>query len=330
VEALALTPSESALLGPDHPFLNYGRWRAFAITRGSVPGSRVVASIDPRQQQRGEPVGCIGFIGEADAVRGARDMERVMAAALAWLRGEGARTIRCPVQFSTWFAHRAMTAGYPEQGGRPAFALEPTNGPALIEALAACGFTPAAQAVSCLVPHDALIEGARPALERLQAAGLRDRPLELTRLDAELATLRDLACAIFEGSWAFSGISLEEFDSLYRPFAQMVDPELVRVLESPSGEALGFSFAVPEDLRNPDGGGVVIKTLGLLPTALRRYPGAGLGLIALTHRIARDRGHSYAIHALMARDGAAHRVSMRWGTVIRSYATFERELGSPP
>ncbi len=323
---LALTPLEAALLRTDHPFLRHGRWRAFVLSRDGQPRARAVASVDPRQRSRGAPVGCIGFLHGAAAADSAPDIARVMTAALDWLRAQGASTIRCPVQFSTWFGHRAVTDGFPGSGGRSTFVLEPANGPALIEALTTCDFAPAAEAVSCVVPHDALIDGARPAVQRLRGAGLRDRPLALDRLDTELATLRHLATAIFERSWGFSGISPEEFDALYRPFAQTVDPELVRVLESPRGEAVGFAFAVPEDLRRPGTGGVVIKTLGVLPAALRRYPGAGLGLIALTHHAARDRGHSYAIHALMARDGAAHRVSMRWGSVVRSYATFEREL----
>jgi hypothetical protein len=67
-----------------------------------------------------------------------------------------------------------------------------------------------------------------------------------------------------------------------------------------------------------------VKTLGVLAEARRRHPGAGAGLTALIHQAARDRGYVGGIHALMAHGSMAHRLSMKWGTQIRSYATFER------
>jgi hypothetical protein len=113
---------------------------------------------------------------------------------------------------------------------------------------------------------------------------------------------------------------------MYRPLAPLIDPELVRILETPAGTAIGFGFAIPGDPRQGPSAGFVVKTLGLRDDALSRYPGVGAGLTALIHEAAREKGYTTGIHALMAQGSMAHRLSNRWGRLLRSYATFERAL----
>jgi hypothetical protein len=234
--------------------------------------------------------------------------------------------IRCPVQLSTWYGHRTVTDGFPNSGGAPAFLLEPRSDRALVDLLLAGDFAPAHRAVSYVVDPDTVIAGSRPALDRLCRAGLVDRPIRAAVLEDELRLLHRLSLGIFRGSWGFSEISFEEFGAMYRPLARMADLELVRVLETDAGDPLGFAFAMPSDPASPGSGPFIVKSLGLIPEAARRYPGAGVGLTALIHGAARDRGHLGGIHALMAEDSMAHRLSMRWGTRLRSYATFARGL----
>lgn len=350
----AWSPGELALLAPDHPFLAFGEWRAFAAVRGGGVVARMVASIDPRQRTVDGPVGCIGFVdlaagvprstGDARSAGNARSagvdrsngvcgpaaartaFDQVLAAAAGWLRRRGVRVVRGPVQLSTWYGHRAMTDGLPDEGGVPAFPLEPRNGRGLVQALDAGGFRPAHRGVSCLVRSDAVIESAGPVLDRLRRAGFRDRALRPDAIADELALLHRLSGDIFRESWGFSGVSLAEFAALYRPAARLTDPELVRFAMDGDGGPLGFVFALPAAPRAADGAGFVLKTLGLLPEARRRFPGSGAALAALIHRTAIERGLRDGVHALMADGSPAHRTSLRWGTWIRSYATFERAL----
>jgi hypothetical protein len=324
---LSLSPGEAALLAPDHPFLQHGEWRAFAGFERGTLGARLVASIDPRQSSNGMVVGCIGFATASDegtpAPRGPATA-RVLAAALGWLRGRRVSAIRCPVQFSTWYGHRAITDGFPDQEGAPAFFLEPRSDRGLVDLLLANGFVPAHRAVSYAVDPEAVIGSARSTLGRLRRAGLDDRPFRAASLEEELRLLHRLSSDTFRASWGFSEISLDEFGTIYRPLADLADPELVRILETADGQPVGFGFAMPDGADRPGSGRFIVKSLGLLPVARRRYPGAGVGLAALVHRAASDRGYAGGIHALMTEGSMAHRLSMRWGTRLRSYATFVR------
>lgn len=322
------------MLAADHPFLAFGEWRAFAAVRSEGVIARVVASVDARQLGGPDRIGCIGFIRDSPGSKaspgGAGALGRVMAAAARWLRGRGAYSVRCPVQLSTWYGHRAVTSGFPECGGEPWFALEPRSTAALLDVLAQAGFAPAHRAVSCAVSPAAVVSTAQGALTRLERAGLRARPLRASSLDDELALLHSLSTRIFEGSWGISPISLAEFDALYRPLAHGGRAPVVRILETRDGHALGFGFAVSEGGSSSDDATVarraIVKSVGVLPDARRRYPGVGIGLVARIHAALEATGVESAVHALMAQGSMAHRLSLRWGHPIRSYATFDRHL----
>jgi hypothetical protein len=325
---LSLSEGEAKLLTPDHPFLEFGEWRGFAVLSGGTVVARVVASVDPRQSTTRGAVGCIGFVrlgpdtGHSAPARAAT--KRALAAAVAWLGDRHVHVIRSPVQFSTWYGHRAIVDGFPDQGGAPSFPMEPRNGPALVDVLQASGFAPAHRAVSVAVRSELVISSGGPILERLRRAGWHDRPLRPRRVEEELRLLHRLSGDIFRDSWGFSEISPKEFSALYRPTARRADAALVRFAMDSEAHLLGFAFALPRGPGPTWASGIVVKTLGLLPDALLRYAGAGPGLTALVHVWAREHGCTDGIHALMATGSMAHRMSLHWGTPLRSYATFER------
>jgi hypothetical protein len=329
---LDLAPAEVRLLAPDHPFLRTGTWRAFVAGDGRPGTARLVASVDPRQRDAAGPVGCLGFVrpgaGAATASADADPARATVAAGVAWLRARGVATIRCPVQLSTWYGHRAMTAGFPHGAGAiPAFPLEPQPLRALPVLLEAAGFLPAHRAVSCLVDSAAIVSATAGAVQRVATAGARTRPIRLAELDAELRLLYHLSESVFEETWGLSAITFDEFVSIYRPLTVLVDPELIRILELADGTPAGFVLALPggPDLEGSgaEGRTFVLKTLGVTAAARLRVPGIGVALVGWTHEAALRRGYTSGIHALMADGAMAHRLSLRWGRVIRSYATFE-------
>lgn len=326
--------ADERFLVRDHPFLRHGRWQSFAELEGGELTARIIASVDPRQQTAAGPVGCLGFAtltagrsGEGPVTPAAR---HVLAAAMDWLVVQGAAVVRAPVQLSTWYGHRAVTAGFPDEGGIPPFPLEPRPDRALPALLAAAGFTPAHQAVSCLVDCREVVAQAGRALERARLSGLRDREIRLDDLGAELSLLHRLSAGIFRGTWGLSDIDDDEFVAIYRPFARFVDPGLIRILEEPVGQAVGFALGLGWFAGLDPGSAVeptfILKTIGVTSEARVRHPGIGVALIAMIHLAALERGYATAIHALMARESIAHRLSLRWGREIRGYATFERAL----
>jgi hypothetical protein len=259
-------------LAPDHPFL---RWRAFSAgeARSLV---RVVASLDPRQQVGMGRVGAVGFVTanrdlRTPTLRGA--FRAVLEAAEAWLVAGGAVVVRCPVQLATAYGHRVMIGGFPRQGGPPPFPMEPPDIPGLPETLIEAGFGVAHRAASYLVDLDRWIAGERLGEELMRAAGFRDRPVRLDRIEDELATLHGISMAAFRRSWGFSEISLEEFASVYRPLLPLLDPDLVRIAEAPDGRPVGFIFTFPEPAVSgrPDGR-FIGKSVAVRPRSVGRHP----------------------------------------------------------
>jgi GNAT superfamily N-acetyltransferase len=323
---LSLSAAEAAMLSSAHPFLSYGDWRGFAALTDGRLNARLVASIDPRQQSGALSVGCLGFMCLADRPDGDdRDIrERLVEAALGWLRARRIDVVRGPIEFSTWYGHRAMTSDFPDAGGDPVFPLEPRHGRSVVELLESSGFHAGHRAVSYMVDSRAVTASAADAWARSRSAGLRSRPLCTSRLEDELRLFHVLSTDLFSDSWGFSELSFEEFASMYRPLADLVDAELVRVLETPGGTAVGFAFAIPVEPTQDGQAAFVVKTLGVLADARRRHPGAGAALTAMIHDAACQRGYTSGIHALMAQGSPAHRLSSRWGRPLRTYATFER------
>lgn len=316
-------------LAPDHPFLRVGTWRAFVASDDGAD-VRVVASLDPRQRDdRGGQRGAIGFVLEhGDPRASARPMRAALAAAEAWLSARGGTVVRCPVQFSTWFGHRVMTDGFPASGGPALFPMEPGPSPSLARALPAAGYRVAHTAGSYAVEVERWIAEARRGEDAMLAAGYRNRPLRLERLDEELSTLHAICQASFTRSWGFSPIGLDEFQSIYRPLVSLVDPEFVRILETPGGEPVGFAFAFPEPA--PLEGFAprfVAKTVAVLPEVRRKAPGIGTGLTVAVYRIAAARGYRVAVHACVADGAYTQRISASWGTRFRTYTTYEKVLG---
>jgi hypothetical protein len=317
-------------LALDHPFLGIGTWRSF-VAGDRHAEVRLVASLDPRQRTPAGLVGAIGFIAARGDVRRPAVVaatRQALAAAESWLVAAGASLVRCPVQFSTWYGHRAMTDGFPEQGGPPPFPMEPVNGPGLTEVLTAAGFAVAHTAASYRVPTERWVAGAQLGETLMRSAGFSDRPIRLDRLDGELRTIHAISSAAFRRGWGFSEIDLDEFQAIYRPLAPLIEPTFVRLAVSSDGTPVGFIFAVADPSASPGhpDARFVIKSLAVVPDVRRAAPGIGTGLAVAVHRQAAARGYPVGIHACVADDAYTQRISARFGEHFRSYATFEKVL----
>ena len=325
-----LDSSTDRRLALDHPFLQAGTWRAFVAGDGHDE-VRLVASIDPRQRVAADLVGAIGFIASRGDVRrpaSVAAMRLALEAAERWLRRSGASVVRGPVQFSTWYGHRAMTDGFPERGGPPPFPMEPLNGPGLAEVLTGARYTVAHAAASYEVPVERWVAGAQLGERLMRSAGFTDRPIRLDRLDAELRTIHAISMAAFRRSWGFSEISLDEFQAIYRPLVPHIEPAFVRLAISPEGNPVGFVLALAGPAASPGAPDArfVVKSIAVLPEVRHVAPGVGTGLAVAVHRQAAASGYRAAIHACVADEAYTQRISARVGERIRSYATFEKVL----
>jgi GNAT superfamily N-acetyltransferase len=269
----------------------------------------------------GERLGTIGHFAAANEAAAVL----LLSGLLEQLREQGCTLAVGPMDGNTWRRYRFMT----EAGSEPPFFLEPWNPQAYPEYFLQAGFTPMAHYSSARVTDLTVRDQRIPrALERLQAAGIRWRPLQKERLEEELKAIYGLSLKSFAHNFLYTPISEEEFLAQYMAIAPYVRPELTLMAEQ-EGELLGYLFGIP-DLNQSGGGEIdtfIVKTVAVLPG--RRSAGLGSVLVAESHRIAHERGYRYAIHALMHESNRSVNISAHYARTMRRYTLYQQRLAPP-
>lgn len=265
----------------------------------------------------------LGVIGHYAAAR-EEEGARLLGAACGELARAGCGLAVGPMDGNTWRSYRLVT----ERGAEPPFFLEPDTPEGWPRHFAAAGFAPFATYHSSIATapfqHDPRI----PAVaERLRAAGVTLRDVDLGRFEAELAAIHELSLASFARNFLYTPIDRAEFVAQYLPVAPRVDPRLVFVAEH-EGRVIGFLFAIADWLEAARTGKapttVIIKTVAVDPA--RRFGGLGSWMVAVAHERAEALGYRRAIHALMHDANSSSNISARYGTIMRRYALFAKRL----
>lgn len=272
----------------------------------------------------GERIGVIGHFGAADA-QGAR---LVLDAACEVLARQGCSLAVGPMDGNTWRRHRLVV----ESSGEPPFFLEPTNPatwPAWWEAAA---FAPLAHYFSAAGDLSADDPRATDVAARLEANGVRIRPVSADDFDAELRRIHDVACVSFRDNYLYTPLSFEPFAAQYRAVRPLLVPALALVAEQ-GARPVGFSFSIPDP---STGSGqapratertVIIKTVAILPERAL-LGGLGTLLVQRTREAARALGFTREVHALMHETNQSRNISARTARPIRRYALYARRLTS--
>jgi len=267
------------------------------------------------------PLGVIGHYAAADARAG----DALLSRACDLLREYGATIAVGPMDGTTWRRYRFLV----ERGTEPPFFLEPDNPDHWPGHWTAAGFAPLAKYTSAM-NDDLHVEDRRAAamLDRLRAAGIGIRSLDMSRVDTELRRIFTLSLSAFSRNFLYTPITWAEFLTQYQAVLPYVRPELVLAAEQ-GDELVGFLFALPDLLQARRGGAIdtiVIKTLAVDPSV----GGMGLGgaLIGLAQRKAGELGFRRAIHALMHETNLSQKISHRSARTIRRYALLSKRLAA--
>lgn len=265
----------------------------------------------------------LGLIGHY-AARDAEAAAQLLGLACERLAAQGRTLAVGPMDGSTWQRYRLLT----ERGSEPGFFLEPDNPDEWPAHFNGNGFTVLATYVSALVTD---LNRSDPRLvkvaERAAARGIRIRPFNLDRFEAELRCLHRLALAGFEQNFLYTSLDESEFMALYRPLRPTIRPELILIAER-HGRPVGFIFALPDWLQTRRGESidtVILKTVAVHPD--HRTGGLGSLLVARCHEVAYNLGYRRAIHALMHETNDSRKISRRHGVrVMRRYALFAKRI----
>lgn len=277
--------------------------RCLLARRGGVPVARLAFGTDG--------FGFVGWYEALDDPAGVALLQR----AREELGRVGAEQSIGPLNGSTWGRYRWVLPG---TGDAPPFLGEPWNPPGYPAQWEAAGFGVAAEYESRIF-HDPEPDAARlrAAEVRAEEQRIRVRPLDPERWDEELRDIHGLSLASFADNPYYTPIGLESFRAANNRLRPLLVPELVRLAHDPSGRLLGLAFAYPDGTS----GRVVLKTLATAPEA-RGFRLATL-LTEQIHAVARERGASAVIHALMhvSNRSAQMSVDRRTGP-FRRYALY--------
>jgi GNAT superfamily N-acetyltransferase len=267
-----------------------------------------------------------GMVGHYEA-RAATPGVALLEHAYALLIGRGASRVLGPMNGSTWARYRfALPRASEEPRFEPdAFPGEPRNPPEYPAHFEAAGFVVAARYES-RIETDLAIEpsDAAAVAERCRAKGIRLRPIDLDRFDAELDMLCAVSFAAFRDNLYYTPIDAPTFRGLYAPFRRKLVADLVLVAEDATGPC-GYQLSYPDpgSMREGQPGRVVVKTVAVVPAA--RGAGIGHHFLDVLRRRARALGYRHVLHALMYVDNASMRISARQRSeTFRRYALYQR------
>ncbi len=232
-------------LAPDSPFLRQGgELQCFLAERDGQGVARCAAMVDRRLTADGSPVGQLGFYEAANQPEAS---QALLDAAFGWLAARGVRRVWGPMNFSIWHGYRFMVRGFE----RSPFAGEPRNPPYYPEHFEAAGFTPLARYHSWDLDLEQLrmlqqVAEKMADRESLNAAGLHLAPLDLDHFESQMEHVHRLLTEAFSDNLGFVPIHSEDFMSLYGGMKAIAMPEIIPLMWSREGQAVGFGYLFPD------------------------------------------------------------------------------------
>ena len=288
--------------------------RCFLAYVGTEARARCSLSVAPQLYGVAGESHLIGHYEALDAEAGVSLLREVCAKA----RARGARRILGPMNGNTWRRYRLALPAQPgDPLGDPTFFLgEPRNPPDYPDHFLAAGLSVVARYeshVETLHAEDATAREARRV--QLEARGIRIRPLDPDRFEAELDTLFELSTASFATNLYYSPIDVAAFRALYAPLRPLLDPQNVLIASDAQGP---LAFLLCYDMA---GLSRIAKSLATLPRA------RGLGIAGYLMSCARQRALAQGIqgflYALMHIDNASmHFARREHCRLYRRYALY--------
>lgn len=257
-----------------NPFFEHGQMQLFLAfnARGHVAG-RIAAIVNGMHlKTHADNAGFFGFFETQEDYEVA---EALLNSAAAWLREQGMRIIRGPVNPSLNDPSGLLVNGF----DRVPKILMTYNPPYYEDYLHRWGFTRVMTLWAYYlhrkyVSVERLRRGA--AIVRRRTPGLSLRTLDMSRFSEEVTTIRDIFNEAWSDNWGFVPITDREFSHLAKAMKQIVDPRMCFIVEL-HGKPVGFTISLPD----------INPALQRLPTG-RLFP-FGLGKLLLLTKFAKIR-----------------------------------------
>jgi hypothetical protein len=229
----------------ENPFFEHARCRMFLARRGGQVVGRISAHIDelaltqPPEQGMGPGTGNWGALETADEAVA----DQLIAAAEAWLRGQGMTQILAPMNLSIWEQPGLLVRGH----DHPPMVMMGHNSPRYQPWIESRGYL----AVKSLYTYDLdITRDFPPLIQRIVASGeknarIRVREIELKHYDREVGIICYILNDAWSDNWGFVPFTPSEVATFAKELKPLVRPDLIRIAEY-DGEPVAFMMTLPD------------------------------------------------------------------------------------
>jgi len=241
-----LRSSVATQFAPSNPFFQYGKLQQFIAlseeTGNPQPLGRVVAAVNQRLIDReGESVGLFGFfecVPEFDVA------QALLETACEWLREQGMKVVRGPIDLSTHNNCLFLVDGFDS----PPMVMMPYNPPYYPEFMERDGWYKAKDAYAYNFPLDKPLPKEFEKAYRIACkSGVTFRPIRTKgeAFEQDVLAIYHLFTRAFANRWSSSLRSEAEFMAEAKSLQSLLDPDAFPIAEY-NGEMVGFFMGLPD------------------------------------------------------------------------------------
>jgi GNAT superfamily N-acetyltransferase len=228
-----------------NPFFDHARYQLFLARRNGELVGTVGAVVDDNHNTfHNERMGAFGFF---ECIDDQEVADALLQAAEEWVCGQGMTIMRGPMNFSTNHELGLLIEGADE----PPMVMMTYNPRYYARLIEARGYCKAMDLFAYIGDLDETLQNAPPKVFRAaeQAAkkeGIRVRKADIRHFDEEVKRVKQVYDRAWTRNWGFVPITDREGDFLAAGLKPVIDPDLIFIAETSTGEPIGVSISLPD------------------------------------------------------------------------------------
>ncbi|MBV6340512.1 hypothetical protein [Candidatus Magnetobacterium casense] len=224
-----------------NPFFRFSKVRFFLLYSGKEIAGRVVSIINRRHLERHNDG--VGFFGFYESVDDTAVATRLLDVVQEELKGNGLRTMRGPMNFSTNEACGFLIDGF----DTPPMLMTPHNPPYYKTLMELCRMLKAKDlyAYAKEVPPDGPPQKVNRVADIAQKRGITVRSINMKDYKNELLRFKDIYNSSWADNWGFIPFDDAEFEFMSGKLKQIMVPDLVLIAQA-GEEVIGLLGLFPD------------------------------------------------------------------------------------
>jgi hypothetical protein len=300
-----LLKNVSRLLSEKNPFFEKNIISSYLVVRGEEILGHCSAVIDLRN-------GGIGLIGFFDCVEDIEVSNTLLEAAVNFLKENGCKTIRGPINLSIWHDYR-----FTMPDSRNLTIFDPFCKEYYLKFWKEFGFEEANRYVSAVrKDFSFIIPQTEESYKEHKKEGFIIRPLNKGESDSKL--ILDLSNRIFRDSWNFVPLTYGELIYLYGGILDKLDSEFLEIVETKTGEPIAFCFSIPNILDKKQ---LILKTIGVVKEF--REQNVAAALLFSQHIKAKEKGFEEVYYSLIHNKNNVMKFPYGGYDIVSEYVVLE-------